>query len=122
LVDLEAEIGEVAWVGRPAKDFVDDGEKVSEGADGRQRRSLGVSVSASTDSDQESDLDGLKGDAAVEELLGDSAVGRERAVGCRVRQPTVEREQMAQVVVAIVSHGERVLRRSLASASLSRRR
>jgi hypothetical protein len=39
-------------------------------------------------------LDGFEGDPTIEELLGDPAVGRERAAGCRVRQPAVEREQV----------------------------
>lgn len=81
-----------------------------------------VSVSASGNGEEECRLDGIEGDAAVEKLLGDPAVWGKSAAGCRVRQPAVEREQVAQVVVAIGSHGERVLRRALASASLSRRR
>ena len=99
--------------------FVDDGEKVAQGADGSQRWSVGIAGEPSCCSQHEGRADEIERDRSAVEFSGHEAVGLIKPFG-RDRKLEIKVADQADVMVGPGNHGFFFL--AAASISLSRMR
>jgi hypothetical protein len=84
--DFLAEVVKVAMGEGLVDDFVDDGKKVVERADGAKRRSISGATEAAGCGQEKSGLDGGRGQVAMEEVKSKLAIGAASFISASAEQ------------------------------------